>query len=106
MEPTDHAKPDERAVTAPRRKTTVSWSAAVDKRLDQLTFLATTTEPDRSDLLAAIVAAAPADGSKLDALVAQWRKRTIREVVLDVSASAKTIPLPRNSPGRRRRAAN
>jgi hypothetical protein len=103
MDETDLAAPDELATSAPRRKATVSWSAAVDMRLDQLVALARGTAPDRSDLLAAVVAGAPADGRKLDRLVAQWRDSKVREVVLDVATDAKTVELPRHGPGRRRR---
>jgi hypothetical protein len=103
MDKVDHASPDQLASRDPRRKATVSWSAAVDTRLDQLVALATTTEPERCDLLAAIVAAAPADGDKLDRLVARWRKQTVREVVLDVPEDATVVRMPRHGPGRRPR---
>jgi hypothetical protein len=103
MEDPDVATPDQLARNAHRRKATVIWSAAVDRRLDQLVERARTTEPDRSDLLAALVAAAPEDSRKLDKLVAAWRERKVREVVLNVADDAAAVQLPRHGPGRRAR---
>jgi len=103
MDSVDRAQPDELARRTPSRKATVSWSAAVDTRLDQLVVLASATAPERSDLLAAIVAGAPADNEKLDRLVLQWRKRKVRDVVLDVSDDATVVEMPRHGPGRRTR---
>ena len=99
----DRAAADDLAVRTALRKTTVSWTAAVDHRLDQLVERAAGTAPERSDLLAALVAAAPADGEKLDRMVSQWRKRRVRQVVLDVPAEAREVSLPQHGPGRRRR---
>lgn len=103
MDPIDRAAPDQLASRAPRRKATVSWSAAVDTRLDQLVALATGTEPQRSDLLAAIVASAAANGDTLDRIVSRWRKQTVRDVVLDVPEDATVVEMPRHGPGRRPR---
>ncbi len=81
----------------------MSWSAAVDRRLDQLVERAGGTEPERSDLLAALVAMAPSDGAKLDQAVMRWRRSKIGEVVLDVSNGQRTVNFPKHSPGRRRK---
>jgi hypothetical protein len=103
MDTMDRAAPDELASRTPPRKATVSWSAAVDTRLDQLVTLASGTAPERSDLLAAIVAGVAPDGDKLDRLVAQWRKRRVRQVVLGVPDDATVVEMPRHGPGRRAR---
>jgi hypothetical protein len=103
MESVDRAKPDELARRTTKRKATVSWAAAVDHRLDQLVARAEGTEPERSDLLAALVASAPHSGEELDALVTRWRRQKVRDVVLDVAPSASVVKLPRHGPGRRGR---
>jgi hypothetical protein len=100
----DQANPDNLARRTPRRRVTVSWFAAVDRRLDQLVERAEGTEPERSDLLAALVACAPASGDELDDMVAQWRKQKVRDVVLDVAPNASVVEMPRYGPGRRGRA--
>jgi hypothetical protein len=92
---------DDLASTAPGKKTTVSWNAAVDRRLDQLVARARGTEPERSDLLAALVAMAPEDGAKLDQMVMRWRRSLVGEVVLDLPKNRNVVSLPTPKPGRR-----
>ena len=103
MKKADRVHPDDPARSTPARRSTLSWSAAVDHRLDQLVARASGAGAERSDLLAALVAAAPDDGEALDRLVLNWRRRTVREVVLDIPPEATGVRLPRHPPGRRAR---
>lgn len=92
------------ATEAPAKKTTVSWNAAVDHRLDQLVSRAKGTRPERSDLLAALVALAPEDGAQLDDLVMRWRHSRVEDIVLDLPANRRSISFQTPKPGRRRKA--
>jgi hypothetical protein len=98
------AKLDDLAIKSPPRKTTLSWNVAVDYRLDQLVARASGTEPERSDLIAALVALAPTDGEALDSLVLNWRRKKVRDVVIGAPKTAKELPLPAHGPGRRAKA--
>ena len=82
----------------------VSWPFPVDRRLDQLVDLANQAGANtrRHELAAAVVAATPADGEMLLALVIAWRKLRVRDVVLDVPEPAQVVEIPRYRPGRRR----
>lgn len=103
---------EERAVTvdangfaeesAPKT-TSVSWTLPIDRRLDQLVELARASGAERSELLAALVRSAEPNPEKLERLVKQWKDATVREVVLGVPASARTVDLPVVGPGRRGR---
>lgn len=82
----------------------VSWPFPVDRRLDQLVELANRVGANvrRSELVAAIVAAAPDDPEKLLRIILDWRTRHVRDVVIGVDDAAKVVKIARFPPGRRR----
>lgn len=79
----------------------MSWNAAVDLRLDQLVSRAKGTRPERSDLLAALVALAPEDGARLDDLVMRWRRSRVSDVVLDLPRNRRIVSFQTPKRGRR-----
>jgi hypothetical protein len=83
--------------------TQLSWPRPVSRRLDQLTYRARRARSDRSEVAAAIIAAADYSEQDLVQLVTNYRGKRARDVVLDVEPSAKVIKLPRPGPGRRKR---
>lgn len=82
----------------------ITWSYPADRRLDQLVDLANEAGANtrRNELAAALVAAASREPDELLGLVLSWRRRLVREVVLDVEDAADVVELPRHPPGRRR----
>lgn len=76
-----------------------------DRRLDQLVEMANDTgaATNRSELTAALVAAAGADGDDLLRLVVGWRTARVRDVVVQVPEEADIVVLPRFGPGRRKK---
>jgi hypothetical protein len=90
-----------RTVTKPAA---ITWPFPVDRRLDQLVEVANNAGANvrRSELAAAIVAAAPTDPAELLRMVIAWRKDYVRDVVLGVEAAAQVVDIPRYPPGRRR----
>lgn len=95
---------DDVAANTVSKAAAISWPFPVDRRLDQLVDLANEAGANtrRHELAAALLAAASHDGEALLRLVIAWRKRLVREVVLDVSDAARIIEIPRYRPGRRR----
>ena len=88
--------------------TSVMWPAPIDKRLSALVDLAIDAgEPDtlsRSELLAAVVLAAPADGETLSALLRTYRKARAGHAVVGSDARggrSNVIKLEARRPGRR-----
>jgi hypothetical protein len=79
-------------------------AASYQDYLDQLVELADQAGANtrRNELAAALLAVAPIDGDSLLQLVVDYRKRRVRNVVLDVPDAAQVIELPRYAPGRRR----
>jgi hypothetical protein len=94
------------AASSVAKSAAVSWPFPVDRRLDQLVELANQAGANtrRHELVAALVAAATTDGEELLHLVIGWRKRLVRDVVLDVPQAADVVDIPRYPPGRRRSA--
>lgn len=82
----------------------VSWPFPADRRLDQLVELANSAgaSVNRSELVAAIVAAAPIEADQLLKLVLAWRTYQVRHVVIGIDDAAKVVEIPRFRPGRRR----
>lgn len=89
--------------TAPK-PAAISWPFPVDRRLDQLVDVANEAGANvrRSELVAAIVAAAPTDPKKLLRMILAWRKHHVRDVVLGLEDAAQVVDIPRYPPGRRR----
>lgn len=83
----------------------MSWPRPMSHRLDQLAERARKARTDRSEVAAAIIAAASYTEAELVGLVVEYRGKLARDVVLDVEPGAKVIKLPRPGPGRRRRSA-
>lgn len=88
--------------------TSIMWPAPIDVRLSGLVDLAVEAgEQDtlsRSELLAALVLAAPADGEKLASLLRAYRKAKVGQSVVrrhDASLDATVITLEERRPGRR-----
>jgi len=88
--------------------TSVMWPAPIDKRLSALVDLAIEAgEPDtlsRSELLAALVLAAPTQGETLSTLLRTYRKAKAGQAVVssDVHAGRNNvITLEARRPGRR-----
>lgn len=81
----------------------VSWPFPVDRRLDQLVEAANGAGANvrRSELVAAIVAAAPADPETLLRMILAWRTSPVRDVVIGVGGAAQVVEIPRFGPGRR-----
>lgn len=88
----------------PLVQTNVHWPVPIDQRLnellDQLVELGT-GEASRSQLLAALVAVAPASGQELEELLRRYRRLTAGAIVLQRSGP---IAMPVRRPGRRPRA--
>lgn len=82
----------------------VSWPYPADRRLDQLVDIANDAGASvrRSELVAAIVAAAPTDPEELLRLVLAWRTSEVRDVLIGLGHAAQVVDIPRHPPGRRR----
>lgn len=102
-----HVNPDHKVHRTVTKPAAVTWPLPIDRRLDQLVERANAAGAGtrRTELLAAIVAGATASGDELLQLVVRWRRSSVREVVLGVSAQADVVYLPRYRPGRRKGAA-
>jgi hypothetical protein len=86
----------------------INWPFPVDRRLDQLVGLANEAGANvrRSELVAALVAAAPIDPEQLLQMIIAWRDSRVRDVIVGVDAAAQVIDIPRYPPGRRRASAS
>jgi hypothetical protein len=83
--------------------TSMSWPLPVSHRLDQLVERAARARTDRAELVAALVAAAPASEGGLTELVLAYREKSAGDVLLDLDSSGNRVLLPRPGPGRRPR---
>lgn len=96
---------DSRLRDTERWPTSVSWPAPVDQRLDALREIAIeegeSTALSRSELLAALVTDAPAEGTALRRILERYRLAEVRDVVLGGSESD-VVVLSERRPGRRR----
>ena len=83
-------------------QTNVRWPAPVDQRLNELLDRLTAAggEATRSQLLAALVAKAPASGADLANLLAEYKRTTAGKLVLQPRGQ---IVMQRRRPGRRGR---
>ena len=83
-------------------QTNVRWPAPVDQRLNELLdrLSAAGGEATRSQLLAALVASAPAGGRELTKILAAYKRATAGRVVLQRDAP---ITIGERQPGRRKR---
>jgi hypothetical protein len=95
---------DLKAGTAVTKQAGLTWPMPADRRLDQLVELANEAgaATRRNELAAAIVAAAEADGEVLLQLVLQWRRSTVRDVIVNPPPESSVIHFPRYGPGRRK----
>src|SRR5712692_8534917 len=77
--------------------TSLTWRAPADARLDQLVAAAKDEgeTTSRSELLAALVAAAPTSGLELGNLLRGYRRMTVRDLLPPQPALADLIQLPR-----------
>lgn len=93
-----------KASTAVTKQAGLTWPMPADRRLDQLVELANEAgaATRRNELAAAIVAAAEADGEVLLQLVLQWRRSTVRDVIVNPPPESSVIHFPRYGPGRRK----
>lgn len=85
-------------------QTNVCWPVPVDQRLNELLGQLVelgSGETSRSQLLAALVAAAPIEAEQLEELLRRYRTLTAGAIVLQRKGS---IEIPVRRPGRRRRA--
>lgn len=85
-------------------QTNVNWPVPVDQRLNELVSRLAEVGPgdiSRSQLLAALVVAAPADADELDELLRRYRQLTAGGAVLQPTGP---IAIPARRPGRRPRA--
>jgi hypothetical protein len=85
--------------------TNILWPAPIDERVKALVKLAVKAgEPDsltRSELIAALVLMAPADGDALLDMLRRYRKATVRDaIVAEDGKPAKLIVLSERKPGR------
>ena len=96
--------PRTRAADTPPKAAAIRWPRAVDRRLDQLVERANNVgaRTSRSELAAAIVAAAEVDPEELLGAVLHWRTAIVREVIVDVPAGDEALYLVSYGPGRRR----
>jgi hypothetical protein len=94
---------DARASELTRRKTTVVWSPAIHHRLDKLVTRAHAVRAERSEILEALVGAAPEDEQELEQLVLSWRRMTVREVLSATGQQGETIQVPLHRRGRRKK---
>jgi hypothetical protein len=83
-------------------QTNVRWPAPVDQRLNELLdrLAEAGSDATRSQLLAALVAQAPTSGTDLANLLAEYKRTTAGELVLQPRGQ---IVIPRRRPGRRGR---
>jgi len=83
--------------------TSLTWRAPADARLDQLVGAAEDEgeTTSRSELLAALVAAAPTSGLELGNLLRGYRRMTVRDLLPPQPAVTNLIQLARHHPGRR-----
>jgi hypothetical protein len=92
---------DARASELTRRKTTVV--PAIHHRLDKLVTRAHAVRAERSEILEALVGAAPEDEQELEQLVLSWRRMTVREVLSATGQQGETIQVPLHRRGRRKK---
>jgi hypothetical protein len=99
-----HLRADLKASRTVSKQAGLSWPIPADRRLDQLVELANEAgaATRRNELAAAIIAASEAEGEVLLQMVLRWRRACVSDVVLDVTAEAGIIYLPRYGPGRRK----
>jgi hypothetical protein len=92
--------PDEKLRECEVWQTNIRWPVPVDARLNALMELAEDEGESltRSDLVAALVCAAPASGAELAKLVKSYRIQRVRDISI---GEAEVVPLPVRRPGRR-----
>lgn len=95
---------DDLASLTATKQAGIIWPFPADRRLDQLVEASNRAgaRVRRSELVAALVAAAPADSQQLLQMVIAWRTCHVREVVVGVDDAARVVEIPRYPPGRRR----
>lgn len=93
----------QRLLQCPYVQTNVRWPVPIDQRLNELLALlnAAGTDSTRSQLLAALVARAPARLDDLQRLLQDYSEKSAGAVVLQSRGS---IEVPARRPGRRSRA--
>jgi hypothetical protein len=92
--------PDEKLRECEVWQTNIRWPVPVDARLNALIELAEDEGESlsRSDLVAALVCAAPASGAELAKLVKSYRTKRARDIAI---GEAEVVDLPLRKPGRR-----
>ena len=97
--------PRGRASDSPPKAAAIRWSWVVDRRLDQLVEQANDAgaRTSRSELAAAIVAAAEPRSEALLSVILRWRTAVVRDVIVDAPPGDSTLHLPSYPPGRRPR---
>lgn len=99
-----HLGADLKASKAVTKQAGLTWPVPADRRLDQLVDLANDegAKTHRSELAAAVIAAAEADGEVLLQLIVQWRRSRVRDVIVNPPQDSPVIHFPRYGPGRRK----
>lgn len=93
---------DQLARVGPQRQAAISWSLAVDARLERLLTLAEAAgeRTTRKEIAAALVAAAPESGEELSVLIRKYRLSTVRDL-LPVAEGANVVAFAHRRPGPR-----
>jgi hypothetical protein len=92
--------PDEKLRECEVWQTNIRWPVPVDTRLNALIELAEDEGESltRSDLVAALVCAAPTSGAELGKLLKSYRTKRAGDIAI---GEAEVVPLPVRKPGRR-----
>ena len=96
---------DGRLVEGEETGAAVDWPVALHHRVDQLVELAESIgeRTSRKELVAAVVFAAPQDGTVLSDLLRSYRTALTRDALLNVPSDENVVELRRRGPGPRSR---
>ena len=99
---------DARVQDTPRKSTSFVWPCAISERLDWLVDAAIESGEDRrlsrTDLLCALIAAAPADGAALRQSLEQFRLAKVGDLLVGDRSAENVVSIAERRPGPRRRA--
>lgn len=89
-------------IDCPTKGTSMNLPVAAMRRLDAMATEARRARASRNELLAALIANAPLDPAELEALVTDYRRRTIADVLPDTAdpTSSDSVVVPLRKPGR------
>jgi hypothetical protein len=86
-------------IDCPSHGTSMNLPIAALRRLDAMAMKARFARVSRNELLAALIAAAPLDGARLEEIVREYRQLRIADVLPETS-SGDSVVVPIRKPGR------